>query len=444
MREIIATSIVILLVLVLVGCEKPELAIDVVKKEELSKQKEDGFVVVGYGWSTKDDSKEAVREVLLSVKKGLGEKTPDYAVLFSTAGYDLDVVLKEIRTLLPTTQVYGGTSLLGVLSRDGYHIGKTGSLSLLAVSSEKIKFGVGGANLDNFISSREAGKKAIREAIKNAGKMGELPKVVLITAAPGKEEEILLGIEDIIGKDIPIIGGSSGDDDITGEWKQFANDRVYTNGVSLTAIFTELKIGFAYEAGYFVTENSGIVTNATGRTIYEIENRPAAEVYNEWTDGLISDKLRTGGTVLSETTFYPLAKVLHDETGKIHYLSIHPLSVNLPEKSITVFANVKKGDELLLMHGNWELLLNRVQRTTRHALESKSISRGKGYFGIYTFCAGTLLAIPEEERAKIPLLINNELGDIPFIGTFTFGEQGFIQKVGNRHGNLANSMIVFG
>ena len=51
--------------------------------------------------------------------------------------------------------------------------------------------------------------------------------------------------------------------------------------------------------------------------------------------------------------------------------------------------------------------------------------------------------ISEEERAKMTLLINSELGGIPFIGTFTFGEQGFIPGVGNMHGNLVNSMIIF-
>ncbi|MEA2053476.1 MAG: hypothetical protein U9O90_11805 [Euryarchaeota archaeon] len=41
------------------------------------------------------------------------------------------------------------------------------------------------------------------------------------------------------------------------------------------------------------------------------------------------------------------------------------------------------------------------------------------------------------------VLVKTAIGDAPFIGTFTFGEQGHIQGVGNLHGNLVNSMIVF-
>lgn len=420
--------------------EKP-LLISPEPSPKMIEPKRTGVVTVGYGWSTKDEAREAVEEAASLAKKGLEGESPDYVLLFSTLGYNSDEILREVRRLLPSAQIYGGTSCLGVLTKDGFHAGKTGSLALLAVSSPRINFGVGGASLDE-LSPREAGKKAVLSAIENAKKDGK-PKLILITSAPGKEEEILHGIEDIVGKDVPVIGGSSGDNDISGKWKQFTNDKVYSNGVSLTAIYTDLKLGWTYEAGYLRTENRGSITKAEGRVIYEINNRPAAEVYNEWTNGIISEKLGTGGTILSETTYYPLAKIIQGEGGEIHYLSIHPLSVELPERSLTVFANVKEGDEIQLMHGNWELLLNRAQITPYKALVSENIPKGEGSFGIYTFCAGTMLAIPEEERSKIPLLISNSMGDIPFIGTFTFGEQGFLSGVGNRHGNLVNSMIIF-
>jgi len=422
--------------------EKPPVEISL-RAKELTKKKAK-IVAVGYGWSVKNDEVEAIDQAVSMAKKGLAGKEPEFALLFSNAAYNSEKIIKEAKRLLPDTQIYGGTSMFGVLTREGFHQGEKASLAIMLVSSPKIDFGVGGANVDDFPSAEEAGKEAILSAIKNAGKEGELPQLVLMTGSVGNEEEIISGIEEVIGKEIPIIGGSSADNDLTGKWKQFANDKVYSNGVALTAIFTDLKIGWAYEAGYFRTRNRGTITRAEGRTIYEIDNRPAAEVYNEWTGGIINDKLKTGGPVLVETTFYPLAKIIKEKHGESHYLSILPLSVNLPEKSLTVFANVKKGEEILLMRGNWELLLNRVQTIPLKALTSKRITKGEGYFGIYTYCAGAMLAIPEEERPKMPFLINEVLGDIPFIGTFTFGEEGFLRGVGNEHENLANSMIVFG
>jgi len=331
--------------------------------------------------------------------------------------------------------------MLAVITKDGFHTNNGRALALMGISSSRITFGVGGADINQFSSPREAGKEAIRKAIQNAGKEGESPQIILITASPGNEESVLQGIEDVIGKNVPIIGGSSGDNDLSGKWKQFVNNKVYSNGVALTAIFTNLKIGWGYEAGYLRTSRNGTITKAEGRVIYEIDNQPAAEIYNEWTDGVISEKLETGGNILSETTFHPLAKIVQNN-GEEHYISIHPLSVNPPNKSLTVFANVEEGDKVMLMYGNWEVLLNRAQSTPHKVMENNNILPGEAYFGVYTFCAGTMLAIPESERNKIPLLISTEIGNVPFIGTFTFGEQGPIGE-SNYHGNLVNSIILF-
>jgi hypothetical protein len=231
------------------------------EKEEEEAIEKEKVVHVGYGWSVKIDETAAVDEAISSVKTQLKGKSPEFAILFSTEGYDSEKVLTEVRRLLgEDVQIYGGTSCLGVQTKDGFHVGEkgSGSLALLAMSSENITFGVGGVSIDDFSSTREAGKAAIKAAIDAStsgnDKKEEVPKIVLITAAPGEEEEILLGIEDVIGKDVPVIGGSSADNEIVGKWKQFANEHVYSNGISLAAIYTDLKIGWAYEAGYLRTE----------------------------------------------------------------------------------------------------------------------------------------------------------------------------------------------
>jgi hypothetical protein len=442
-KIIISAGIVGLIVLAAFscGCIDKEGEVLVLETPE-EKPREEMLIHVGSGWSANNDEVKAVEEAVSSVKTQLGGKSPDFAVLFSTAGYDSDKVLSEVRRLLPDVQIYGGTSCLAVHTKDGFHAGEKGSLALLAVASKNISFGVGGVSIDDFPSAREAGKAAIQAAIDAAGEKGT-PKLVLITGSVGREEELLAGIEDVIGKDVPVLGGSAGDNDISGEWKQFANGNVYSNGISLTVIYTDLKIGWAYEAGYLRSENRGTITRADGRIIYEIDNQSAAEVYNDWTGGtVVAEELETGGSILSDASYYPLAKIIKNE-GKEYTLSIHPLSINATDHSLEVFANIEEGDEVMLMHGDWELLLNRALTTPTKALESENLSKEDVSFGIYTYCGGTMLAIPEEERSKIPVLVKTAIGDAPFIGTFTFGEQGHIRGVGNLHGNLVNSMILF-
>jgi len=418
--------------------------ITVLEPSKPSRAKE---VAVGYGWSVKDEEREAVNEAVSSALNEFGGETPEYGVLFTTVGYDAEKVLKEVRRLLPTTKIHGGTSMFGVYTREGYHLGEKGSLAIMLVSSPKIVFGVGGAEVGE-LSAKEAGKQAILAAMKDAGREGETPELVYIMGSFNNEEGLLAGIEEVLGKEIPVVGGSAFDDDASGKWRQFADDDIYVNGVVLTAFYTDLKIGWAYEAGYQKTQYRGIITKAKERTIYEIDNRPALDVYDEWTGGLVSE-VSAGSdedtiVEIEKTALYPFAKIMSGKHREIHYVPMHPYLWNMEDGSITLGVNVHPGEEVTVMLGTWERNLHHCQTTPNNALLSKNIKRGEGYFAIYSYCLGKMLTIPEEERSKIPLMVNSALGDMPWIGANTGGEQGLLEGVGNEHAGLVNDIIIFG
>jgi len=439
-KKILIGLIVVIVVVVglIVLLPKEKKPLEVLPPVEKPVKTED----VGYGWSVKDTAREATEEAVAMMKEKLEEKNPNYVLLWYTIAYNPTEIKDILRELLgPNVQIQGNSSAVAVMSPDGYHLGPVGSLAIMGIASDKVTIGVGGASLDEM-TPREAGRKAIQEAMANSGKEGN-PRFIYITATPGQEEGILLGIEDIIGTDIPIIGGSAGDETLQGKWSNIANDNVSVNGVVLGAVYTDLKIGQAHEFGYMKTVKQGIVTRAEGRTLYEIDERPAAEVYNEWTGNHFAKELAEGGMILAEATFYPIAKIVKGEKEQTYLCVSHPGIINLPEKSITMFTDIETGDEIMLLHGNWEWLVNRAQSTARLAMRSENISSGEGLFAFYTFCAGTLLAIPEGERAKVPSLLRDEIGDIPFVGGFTLGEQIFMPGVGNRHANLVNSLAIF-
>ena len=378
------------------------------------------------------------------MKKGL-KGTPKFAFVFTSINYDEKKLLNIINSLLPETKIYGGTASLGPMVPNAYLGANKQSLAILGVSSPKIVWGIGSSDLNKY-KPEDAGEKAILAAINNAGKnTNEKPNIILITAAPGSEELIIKGIEKVTGKNVPIFGGSSGDNEITGKWKQFSGTNVYSNGVSLAVAYTNLKVAYAYETGYPVTEQTGVVTKAKKRIIYEIDNKPAAEVYNKWTGGVFEKQINKPGKVwgiLNEAALYPIAKILRVPNREPFYLAVHPLSIH-SDHSLEVFADMKNGDEIALLHGSWNILMNRFRTTPEQAMSRFQIKKGEGVFALYTFCAGSMLAIPKKERPKMPLLLQSTIGNIPFIGNFTFGEQGFIPGIGNQHGNLVNSMVIF-
>jgi hypothetical protein len=325
--------------------------------------------------------------------------------------------------------------------------GKKG-LAIMTISSKEIIFGVGSANLKSYDSAKEASKAAILDAIKSAGKsQNELPQIILVTPTRLIEEEILEGIEDVVGKNTIILGGTAG-----GPPRGiFGNNEVYEEGVSLAAIYTALPIGWVFEEGFDVNDlHSGTVTKSIDQEIIEIDNRPAVDVYNEWLEGEIvklSEKFTEERPIRDFLTLHPLYRKFQAENGQIYYLFSHPWpkDFTLKEKSIMTSTKIKVGEKVYLSHGTWEILVNRVGNLPKTAKANGGFDiNDKPILGIGYVCNGVFGAIPEIERGKMPILINYANNNAPFIAPFTSGEQGHFPGVGNKHGNLLTSFLVIG
>lgn len=466
-KLIIGLSIAVLLVGVVVKLSLPfllrgkEEAFQLIPKEKVRKTGEVTGTDVGTGWSTKENPEEAVKEAVDMTLEGARDKTPDLAIIFASSGSDMAVILSKARQLFGTgTKIYGGTSdSRAVTTEEGFvkvtergygqalMEGKRG-LAIMTIGSEDITFGVGSANFSVYPSVQEASKVAILNAIRSAGKPeGELPKIIMVTPTLGVEEEVLEGIEQVVGKDTPVLGGSAGGPTSA----VFGEDEVYGEGVSLTVIYTDLPIGWTFEGGFDVTApQTGVVTKVEGQIIVEIDNRPALDVYNEWLGGKIERLYREVGepdVIRDLLTLHPLYRKYTSASGQDYFLFSHPWPKDdkLIDRSVMTSTKIGVGEKVYLSHGTWETLVNRIGNLPRNAKVRGGINvNQKPIFGLGYICAGVMGTIPEEEREKLPLLINYANNDAPFIANFTWGEQGHFPGVGNKHGNLLTSFLVIG
>lgn len=394
---------------------------------------------IATAWSVMPDADAAVTTAYRELVEQIGAE-PQIIFLHSSVNYDSAVLVRRLQELAPRVPVHGGTSCLGVMTETGFHSDKGLGLGLLGILDPAGNYGVGAARIGN--DPRAAAAAAIRQALAQAQRPGEVPTAVLITAAPGQEELLLRGIEDLLGPDVPVIGGSSGDNTVTGEWKQFANGDVYADAVVTTALFPTTEVMFAFHSGYEPSEHKGRVTRAQGRTLYEIEGRPAAVVYNEWIGGVLSDVLDTGGNVLARTTLYPLGRAVGTVGGIPYFRLSHPDSVT-PAGALTLFTNTKEEDEIVLMRGTRESLVSRAGHVAQSALETYAAAPAQIAGALVIYCAGCMLTIQDRMEETVAGL-RAALGGKPFLGVFTFGEQGCFLGGENRHGNLMISVLVFG
>jgi hypothetical protein len=227
------------------------------------------------------------------------------------------------------------------------------------------------------------------------------------------------------------------------------------NGLVVAVLFPSGGLGYAFQGGHepaghsgIVTRigfdrggPSGIVTRGRGRLIAEIDGEPASHVYNRWIGNRLDAKLAAGGNVLLDTTTCPLA-IDAGQIGKVpHYLLIHPAAITA-EGGLTTFAAIEEGTRIYSMQGDTSRLIDRAGRVASEAIAMLPEGASTLAGGLMVYCAGCMLAV-DDRMPDVASKVADSFGEQPFLGCFTFGEQGRILQ-SNLHGNLMISAVVFG
>ena len=333
---------------------------------------------------------------------------------------------------------HGSTSCLGAMTSEGTHDGA----AVFGLSDPEGDYGTAAVPFDGDVKA--AAMAATKQALTQADRMGEQPDLVWIAATPGEEEAVIAGVEAIVGPDVPVIGGSAADNSVSGDWFVFDSTTSAQSGVVVSVLFPSTPLSFAYQSGYSPTAHEGVVSKVEGRTVQEIDGRPAMDVYHEWTGNEVP-KVGTGEDeakfILSESTLWPLGREINQVGEVPFYLLAHPASANV-DGSVDLFANVAEGERLTCMNGTKDSLIARAGRVASFAREAGELNDKPIAGALMIYCGGCMLSV-QDRLPEVVTGVNEALDGAPFLGAFTFGEQGTLVKAGNRHGNLMISAIIF-
>jgi len=383
------------------------------------------------------DERGDVEALCASLVAALNGASPSWIGVGCSVHVDGDALLRAMGDRFPGVPVHGTTSCLGVMSHEGFLDGP-GSIGAIAVVDASGRYGLGASELGQ--DARNAAAVALEAALDRADEPGALPSIVWVNSSPGHEEDVIAGIESVVGPHVPIVGGSAADDDVSGGWSVFFDDGERrgssADGVVVSAWFPSDRVGSSFHSGYGPTAHAGRVTASEGRVVHAIDGRPAAEVYGEWTEGRLGDCLDQPGGILADTTLTPLGR----RVGAGSWQLAHPDAV-VEGGGLSLFARVDVGDELVLMHGTTDSLSERAGRVAHAAMAAGSL-RGEEVAGaMVIYCAGCMLTV-RERMDEVVASLQGALGQQPFLGLFSFGEQGCFLGGENRHGNLMISVLV--
>jgi hypothetical protein len=367
-------------------------------------------------------------------REGIGIDGATWFIVWSVIDFPNEALLTALERTFPGVPVFGTTSFQGVFAPEGF---VRGACVLVGEASDTVRMGVSACATDAQNARRDA-KKACA-ALRTH--LGRAPDLVVMHGTPGLEERLLEGIEDELGRDVVVYGGTAADDEIAGKWQVFGEGAIIGEGFVVAGLVTPDGYAGGFLGGYLPTQHAGKITRAEGRTVFTIDGRPAAQVYNEWAGGIVSAELGSGGAVLLKTNLSPIGRVIDYSAGMPVRLLSHPHEVLPRTDALNFFAELATGDEVRLMTGTPGALISRVERVVERALGRRT-ARPKG--GILIFCGGCL-AVMREHAPRVSEAFRKAAGDIPFIGVASFGEQGcFIGKrKSNRHGNLMCNVVLF-
>ncbi len=384
-------------------------------------------------WSDKPDAyqagKESAGKALADLKAKAG-----LAVAFCTVQYDVAAFVKGLKEALGAVPLMGSTSFSGILTPGGFITSDKGVGGVMLLSSPDMTFGVGASEIGEDV--RAAGRAAVKAAIAQAGKKASDPITALyLIPIPGTEERLIKGVQDVVGR-VPLVGGSSANQGGPDPWKQFGDGKVMTNGVVVGAIYSKLPIGFSYTGYFEATDKHGVITKVKDRrALLEINGRKALDVYAEWVGKKVDDLM--GGKILLESVPMPLGR---RDIGGDHWWIMHPVNAN-DDHSISTGSDMAEGMGVSLMKASLGKVAEGGGAIVRMALDDLGTEAGAVIVG---HCGGRAMALGTDTMKKIGKDIKAVLGDTPFIGWLTFGEQGFCKWGGTGAGGLMLNALAFG
>jgi hypothetical protein len=372
-------------------------------------------------------------------------------MLFYTPHHDPHRIVDALKTAQrPGRRTIGMTTHDGLLTSDGYHRSETGVMGTLSLALSRISFGLGLATFDEA-TPVEAAKLAARRAMADAHRgADERPSLVVLFGTVLREEALLSGLGDVVGPDVPLLGGTAAGM-VSAMDRKSANvsssmildNQVSEAGVAIAVFYSRDPFALAFGGGFTRgSGKSGVITSSSARLIRTIDGRPAVDVYDEWIGGRLREAQAAGKNVQNFLAFYPLVQsVTHNDQTFNQFIRAWPSSDPSAPGCLTTGANVHDGEVVYTSEGSESILLNRFASLPQQARTNGGNRKAEA--GLFFYCAGALQTIPLEHRGVLASLVQHSMGDIPWIGLFTWGEQGSVAGAGYHHGNLMASTALF-
>lgn len=287
------------------------------------------------------------------------------------------------------------------------------SVVLLLITSDTTQF-VTGAAEGLSAAPYATGQTVATQCVQMAAHQRRQAFLMLSDGLTGANQELIRGVQSILGASFPIVGALTGDDLLFRHTSQYYRHRILHDSVVGLLITGQAHVGMRARHGWHPVGRPHRVTRADGNRLYELDGAPAARVYEEYL-GSEEVRLMRGWLLSQATVAYPLGMSVEGEEE----LLLRNVVQLESDGSLVCAGDMWDGSTIRLMVGTRE---GAVEAARLAATQAREGMRHVDFALVFNSVARRQLfgrQAPEELA-----VIQHALGaHTPMIGCYTYGEQ---------------------
>lgn len=372
-------------------------------------------VAVGHRLSA---NKSNINELIVDVKAQMKGETPQMVLVYANNESDLKHSLDAFKKEFDAATVFGCM----VPSKFSANDESIDGISCFALAGDYKVYAGMGTNLSTDIS------QSIDEAISSLPtQISEYPYVtgfIFYDVFSGIGEEIVMVISSILGSRVALVGGAAAGVDKENNYISSyvgLNSKVAKDSFLLVLLYSKQPLGIAVNHGHEAVERPVEVTKSDKNIVYELNNRPAWEVWKEISQeaamkqGNNPYELTKEDEIANYVMTYEGSLASGEGKNKIRAI----LKVDLQDQSLHFACGIPEG---VMMNASWTTNERTIDSACTAANLSRKKLQQKEIAGALVFDCVCRKLLLKDKFLKAIGGISQELGNVPLMGYETHGE----------------------
>jgi hypothetical protein len=398
----------------------------------------------GVGMSQHHNPNVAGREAAEQALEKTGVSKPDFVFMFASIGYDQRSLVRAVRETtgeVPLT----GCSAEGTIDGDKADESNF-SVVVMAISSDELRWHHGissGLEADPRAVGKRVAKDLLPHLSADAIGLFVFPDGLKDFVVPTDNliDNFFAGLEENLPSErfLPLWGGGANAsfNNMASPTFQYCDDEVITDGVSYALLSGEARAGWAISHACIPIGGERIVTRSEGNVIYEIDGKPAMEVFEEYIpEGALMNDRDWFRFAVSLSLCFKAPSYMKDEEYVVRGMP----AVSMADGSITVQTEVEEGTSVWLSSRDKEKVAKGFDRMAAQIKDQLGGEKPKLVFQFECATRGKMM-LREQEKLQILKRFRQSLDpDAPWVGFYAVGEIGPVEEHNDRH--LYSSVVL--